>query len=220
MALVTKLQTCLGIIRVNQFQVLCKRFCSQATNIFNSSNIGFPSFSTTLNQTNPTIQKIPNISVVSTLIVYGKPHVVNQSKKFDPDKLLEESLSAVEAVTKTLATNNDLLASNVSELMTNKCYNQITSVFSNDEGLKSKDVKEHLYIPKEDVFFAWIKQDKTKTSMRVVTMSFPCAGYMYENRKLWDKKDLEKLKYNHLKKNDVICSNWDFVKVSTLGVPD
>ena len=56
-------------------------------------------------------------------------------------------------------------------------YSKITDMFSNEAKFQSEMDLVHLFIPKEDVFIAWLEKiDLKNDHMRVVTMSLPNYG--------------------------------------------
>ena len=60
-------------------------------------------------------------------------------------------------------------------------YSKITDMYTNESKFQIKEDIEHLYIPKEDVFFAWLQEiDLKNDKIRVVTMSFPDYGKTLE----------------------------------------
>ena len=134
---VTKFPGCVGI-----------RNCSQNTNPsdrFNTSNIGFPKFSTkgTKSTDFTGYTSGPNLKVFMNLAFKRTP--VTRKDLLD---LIEGSLYGIENVTKILASDSDLFVSDLSKNMTPDCFEKVANILSTS----SEDAKTHLYIPKEDVF--------------------------------------------------------------------
>ena len=112
--------------------------------------------------------------------------------------------------------------------------------FQKESGLMyvQKPHKEYLYIPKEDIFFAWLENiDLENDNFRVVTMSFPDLKKTIETYRkikfeLGDREDdfdvwhcrtiltEEEIIFRDIEKAiwqdnfEIVCSNWDFVKVT------
>ena len=123
----------------------------------------------------------------------------------------------------------------LTELLTPNCASKIADTFSRDEKFYNLKIRAHLEIPKEDIFFAWLdKIDVKNNQIRVVTMSFPLFGQILEKNSHIKEVLEREIEYEdkpigrqylrfrsiddidiltHYEYNDIICSNWDFVKV-------
>ena len=264
-------------------QYMFKRLCSSrshhANNTLNKSNTKlFPSFSISDSE-NPwknITNKHPNHQIFWNILLgrdiyYDKNHQLEHP--FDFHELHKNCLFAIDVVSNTLSKEKDLRNSNLPDILTNECFNQIVELFEKDSKFQKSENRIHLYVPEEDIFFSWIEKTSSDR-MRIVTMSYPCYQYIIDQMKLnVDRKlqildemvkqrlhqnkstgkvidmnsdlrsrravqetlDMNEFQQNiqntrndlrifdpskHMKGNQVVCSNWDFVKVDNEWILD
>ena len=175
------------------------RFGSSESN-HGTSNANFPSFSTKGDFQNFT--KSPRMDTIASIVVHrtcSPPNSTLFSDKILRSSLIEGSLYAVETVTQTISKDTNLKTSNLTSQLTSDCLDRLEASLAN---LNSID---QIGIEKDDIFFAWLeKYDESKNTMRICTMSYPSYNQLKERN-----NELQV----HMSKNDIIISNWDFVKV-------
>ena len=238
-----KLTKGLTLLKNNPIRVVLYRCCSQDSQTpsrFHQSNSDFPSFSLRSKDLIPTLTTRPNINVVSSVIVNGKAIPTEKA-----EDLVLGATYAIEAVTNILSSTHDLANTELSQFCTPNLFKRLCNKFKVDDRYYNNHQRNQLDIPKEDVFFAWLETiNPSKDAMRVVTASFPCYGYIREQKSHFDekqkamdeeiKKDIESGKISkpgdlklrmqefkegdfsyggHVMKNDIVWSNWDFIKV-------
>ena len=174
----------------------------------------------------------------------------------DFQELHKNCLFAIDVVSNTLSKEKDLRNSNLPDILTNECFNQIIELFEKNPKFQNHESRIHLYMPEEDIFFSWIEKISTDR-IRIVTMSYPCYKFIIDQMKLNVDRKLQILnemvvkqrQHNqdnkstgkvinmdefqqkiqntrndlrifdptkHMNGNQVVCSNWDFVKVKFL----
>lgn len=123
----------------------------------------------------------PSIQVVADIIVRGIPNhsdftssITNRLNQ-SASQLLEGSLMAVESVTEVIEHTVDVDKDNLQEeryskidtneaklkdLLTDKCYNRLVDCYP--VILTAKKEIHLINTPREDIFFAWIQQLKSK----------------------------------------------------------
>jgi len=192
----------------NLIKALSSRFyCSQADNpldgsqptSFNKFNAkSFPEFSV-CDSGNP-LSKIsvryPNPKVIIN-IALGKDLYERYpfSNKVNFHELHSGCLFATEVASNILAHEDDLENSDLPEIVTKECFDQIKELFANDPKFQSEESRAHLFMPQEDVFFSWVENITPDCEkLRLVTMSFPSYSYVIENLKILKQKRLEFVK--------------------------
>jgi len=183
------------------------RFCSSDIN----SNANFPSFSTKGDFQDFT--KSPNMTTIVSIVNHGEcvpPKATLFSDQMLKSSLLEGSLYAVEAVTQTISKHKNIKASNLTSQLTSDCLNRL------DAALAKLNSIDQIGIKREDIFFAWLgKYNESKNRMRICTMSYPCHNILRQNPLKEESSERRKLAISeleeHMSKNDIIVSNWDFV---------
>ena len=236
-----KLTKSLTLLKSNPIRVVLFRCCSQENpSRFHQANSDFPSFSLRSKDLIPTLTTRPNIHVISSVIVNGKAIPTEAIQE-----LVLGATYAIEAVTNILSSTHDLANTELSQFCTPNLFKKLCNKFKVDDRYYNNHLREQLHIPKDDVFFAWLETiNPSKDAMRVVTASFPCYGYICEQKSHFDekrnvldeeiKKDIESGKISnpgdlklrmqefqkgdfsyagHIRKNDIVWSNWDFIKV-------
>jgi len=253
----------------NIIQYVFKRLCCSQShhtnNTLNTSNKKlFPSFSIS-DSGNPwknSKNRHPNKHIILNILLgrdiyYDKNHQPDNNNPFDFHELHKSGLFAIDVVSNTLSKETDLRNSNLRDILTNECFNQIVDLFENNPKFQKHESRIHLYVPEEDIFFSWIEKISTDR-MRIVTMSYPCYKYIIDQMKLnVDRKlqifndilkqrhhqgistgkvmDMDEFKQKiqntrndlrifdptkHVKGNQVVCSNWDFVKIDNEWILD
>ena len=98
-------------------------------------------------------------------------------------------LFATEVASNILAHEVDLENSDLPEIVTKECFNQIKENFANNPKFQNEESRAHLFVPQDDVFFSWIeKMTADCEKLRLVTMSFPSYSYIIENSKIFKQK--------------------------------
>lgn len=174
-------------------QYIFKRLCSSrshhANNTLNKSNTKlFPSFSISDSE-NPwknITNKHPNHQIFWNILLgrdiyYDKNHQLEHP--FDLHELHKNCLFAIDVVSNTLSKEKDLRNSNLPDILTNECFNQIVELFEKNSKFQESENRIHLYVPEEDIFFSWIEKTSSDR-MRIVTMSYPCYQYIIDQMKL------------------------------------
>ena len=193
----------------NIIKALSNRFyCSQADNLldgsqqptnFNKFNAkSFPEFSV-CDSGNP-LSKIsvryPNPKVIIN-IALGKDLYERYplSNEINFHELHSGCLFATEVASNILAHEDDLENSDLPEIVTKECFDQIKELFANDPKFQNEESRAHLFMPQDDVFFSWVENIAPDCEkLRLVTMSFPSYSYVIENVKILKQKRLEFVK--------------------------
>ena len=129
----SKIQSCRGLLKTSNLRILVRRSCYNNKNSNSklyTSNINFPSFKVHGSKNfGYLFTNQPNMKVIKSIVLNRDP---NKVTKYDGNELLEGAIYAVEAVTNILASNKDLSSSELSHLLTPKCYENIIRKFSDD----------------------------------------------------------------------------------------
>jgi hypothetical protein len=172
-------------VRPRLHSIAIQKRCCSSQDIHDSplppNNSNFPSF-TTIGQHSSdfkTFCKSPNLNVVASMILNGYPNTpFKDFNQESSDRLIEGSLFAVEAVTKTLAQEDNI--DSMSEQLTTECLEKLTKIIATDPRLTNEvnNAKRLIATPKDDVFFAWIDKaeihkDTGQLKMRVCSLSYP-----------------------------------------------
>ena len=125
----TKLNLCLGILRIPSYQVPYLQSCiGQQSKRFYTINSNFPSIKIKGENTFGEFTNRPNYQVFASVVINGEVHSPPKKLPVHPNELVEGSLYAVEAVTKILATKYETNFSELSQLLTPSCFRNIHKI--------------------------------------------------------------------------------------------